>query len=160
MKFDIMPINSSYSGIDRSLTTDDFLTKKTKPYFKTLLSLYLAYLDLTCSPHTALQYDYETFCTIQSYYKQFCEYQVPCEMIVYDNTPISDIFGYNVKFLGIDIVHDMAESLLNNTDCLNVDKRLNEFGLYSVPIDITSIADDVCLGHNIWKPCWVYKVLF
>ena len=161
MRFDVVPISSDYSGVDRSLMPSDFLTPETKPYYNSLLSVYFSYLDLTCDPCKPLDYNEITFRIIQDFYKKFRENNVLCELIIFDTTPLTSTYGVPVELLGIDIVHDMAESLIsyNQQVDISIKKHLNVRGLFDDLIDANNVIDSLKDYHTIWKPCWVYKVI-
>ena len=161
MRFDIVPINSAYSGVDRSLTPNDFLTSETKPYYDSLLDMYFSYLDLTCDPCKSLDYDEKLFCRVRNFYEFFCKNHVSCELIVFDITPIDSIYGVPIKLLGIDIVRDMAESLISydqQTD-ISIKRYLNKLGLFNNLIDANDAIALLKVDDSLWKPCWVYKVI-
>lgn len=161
MRFDIVPINSAYSGIDRSLMTDDFLTPETKPHFDTLLAMYFSYIDLTCNPYESFAYDEKRFRVIQGFYEQFRKYNVACELIVYNTTPVDFVYDAPIEFLGIDIVQDMAESLIsyNQQIDISVKRYLNTKGLFDNPMATQNAMDLLKVDADVWKPCWVYKVI-
>lgn len=160
MRFDIVPINRIYSGIDRSLVPDNFLTPETKPYYDTLLDIYFSYLDLMCNPFESLAYDENLFCVLQHFYREFCAYNVSCELIVFDTIPIDYAYGFSIEFLGIDIVLDMAESLIscNHQADSSIRKCLNEMGLFDNLVDANNAINLLSIHNAGWKPCWVYKV--
>ena len=161
MRFDIVPVNGSYSGIDRALMPDDFLTPETKPYYDSLLASYFDYLDLMCNPFDILSYDEKLFHMVQKLYRDFCAHNVACELIAFDVAPIDYVHGVPVELLGIDIVHDMAESLI----CCNyqiedsVSRCLNGVGLFTNPEDASNAIDLLSANDVIWKLCWVYKII-
>lgn len=161
MRFDIVPTNKSYSGIDRSLMPNDFLTPETKPYYDTLLSVYFSYIDLMCNPCNSLDYDEKLFRVIQDFYREFCDYNVSCELIAFNTAPIDFIYGVPVELLGIDIVHDMAESLIsyNQQTDTSIKRYLNKMGLFDSLIDANNTIDLLSVDDAVWKPCWVYKVM-
>ena len=160
MRFDIAPTNRAYSGIDRSLMPDNFLTPETKPYYDTLLLTYFSYMDLMCNPYESLVYDEKLFRVIQNFYREFCAYNVSCELIAFDTVPIDCVHGVPVEFLGIDIVHEMAESLIScdHQTGNSARKYLNEVGLFDNLIDANNALDLLNVDNASWKPCWVYKI--
>lgn len=155
MKYDIASLNTPYRGMGRPLTHSDFVSEKATRNFNTLISCYFKYIALL--EHLV---DDEKFDELIEYYQLFRKYDINCEIIVYDNSPLSDVFGRNVKLLGIDIVHDMAESLLESTEELKdeVKERLNCFGLCSKLEDIEAVMRFGDCGDVVWEPCWVYHV--
>lgn len=161
MRFDIVTLNAQYRGIERPLTVGDFLTKKTKPYYSDLLTTHFEYLDLTCNPHYALPYDESTFNQLTEYYFTFQHYGVDCEMIAYDHSPIDNLFNKQIKLIGIDVTHDLAESLLEDPNNINdtIKKQLNSDGLCRELCGVDAVLNNCGCGNNIWKPCWVYKVI-
>lgn len=161
MRFDIVPTNRVYSGIDRSLMPDNFLTPETKSYYDTLLDIYFSYIDLMCNPCESLVYDEKLFYVIQNFYREFCAHNVSCELIAFDTVPIDYVHGVPVELLGIDIVHEMAESLIscNHQIDSSVRRYLNEVGLFDNLIDANNAIDLLNVDGASWKPCWVYKIM-
>lgn len=161
MRFDIMPTNRTYSGIDRALSPIDFLIPETKPYYDSLLSLYFSYIDLTCSPSQSLDDDEKSFRTVQDFYQKFCAYHVFCELIIYDTAPIDSVYGAPVTLLGIDIVKDMAESLISDHQQkgTSIEKYLNKLGLFDCLADVNTAINLLRVDDTVWKPCWVYKTM-
>ena len=156
MEFDIVSLNTSYGGMGRSVTHDDFTSKKAKKFFAELLLCYFRYIELMDSPASNL-----TFNELIKCYSQLKEYDVRCEIIVYAQQPLKDAFGKQIEFLGFDIVHDMAESLLKNSECIDevARKRLNPYGLCIDLGDVDAIIQSTDSGDVLWNPCWIYRVL-
>ena len=66
-----------------------------------------------------------------------------------------------LKLLGIDIVRDMAESLISydqQTD-ISIKRYLNKLGLFNNLIDVNDAIALLKVDDSLWKPCWVYKVI-
>ncbi len=103
MRFDLVALNESYRGIDRSLSPYDFVSKKAKKNYNELISCYFEYTELMCSPEKN-PYNSDTFNDLLEYYKKFKGYDVNCEIIVYDSEPLEDAFGKQIQLLGIDVV--------------------------------------------------------
>ena len=160
MRFDIVSINSSYSGIDRSLTTNDFLTRETKQYFDALLEMYFSYIDFTYNSES-FDYDEKHFRAVQGFYEKFRNYNVSCELMVYNTTPLESVYDVPIEFLGIDIVKDMAESLISYHQDLDISVKrcLNSRGLFDDPITAQNAIDLLKVHADVWKPCWVYRVI-
>ena len=81
-----------------------------------------------------------------------------CEVIVSDIYPLETAFDYVLDFLGIDIVHEMSESLL----CECADIKIPNFLIKMDYVTQTSVNDIVQLldnGDVKWEPCYVYKVV-
>ena len=161
MRFDIVPENNSYSGIDRSLMPDNFLTPETKQHYDTLLAIYFSYLDLMCNPNEPVCYDEKLFHLVRNFFRKFCDYNVSCEFIVFDTTPMGSVFGVSTELLGIDVVHDMAETLIDHNQLTSntIWEKLNEKGLFRNLIDAKMAIDLFGVDGSSWTPCWVYKVL-
>lgn len=155
MKYDIVSLNASYSGMGRSLSPYDFTSEKAKKDYNKIMSYYFEYINLLIKPIENNTFEQMIFlCNL------FKKFDVLCEMIVYDNFLINDAFGRTVTFLGIDVVHDMAESLLESTENIesSIRNRLNEFGLCSTLEEVDGVIKAMNHGGSIWKPCWVYRV--
>lgn len=160
MKFDIASLNTAYRGIDRALNSSDLYSKGTKEHFDELLDYYFKYLDLMYSSK-GVSYNLTTFDCLLKYYDKFRGYGVNCEMIAYDNFPIDHIFNKQIKLLGIDVVADLSESLLECPDSISEieQKCLNSFGLLRNLKDLNIVLKNSFCGDNDWKPCWVYKII-
>ena len=159
MRFDIVTLNTPYRGICRSLNTNDLLSKKAKSHYQKLLAYYFEYIDLMYSPGE-IPYDSITFNKMLEYYLKFQSYNIDCEIIAYDNMPLTNIFGNEVELLGIDVVHEFAESLLENAQDIHdiIKNHLNSFGLCRKLVDINIVLKNSLCGDIDWTPCWVYKV--
>lgn len=160
MKFDIVNFNESYRGIDRLLKSDALYSKESKGYYSKLISIYFEYLELMHAPSS--DYTFETFNKLVNYYKSFLLRRVNCEVIAFDSAPLDSVFDKKVEFLGIDITHDLAESLLFDTNSLNsiVKRTLNHNGLLHDLNDLRTVLKLCDCGVNIdWTPCWVYRVI-
>ena len=156
MRYDIVTLNSSYRGIGRSLNPNDFFSKTAREYYDELISYYFKYIELTCSPVNGY-----TFNELVEYYIRFDKFGVNCEIIVYDSEPIKDVFGRQIELLGIDVVHDMAESLLEDPASIDdtIKKQLNQFGLCKQLRDVDAVVQFGDSGNVSWIPCWVYRVI-
>ena len=160
MKFDIVSLNTFYRGIERSLSADDLLSGNAKAQYNRLANLYFRYLDIMYDSKMVL-YDIDTFSIILEYYNTFKSLGVDCEIIAYDDKPIKNAFNYTIEFLGVDVVHDFAESLLEDFNNVNtiVKKQLNSYGLLNNSDTTDIVLKNSVTGGMKWKPCWVYKVL-
>ena len=154
MKIDIVPIKENYRGIGRSLLATDLLTKKSKKDFAKLLEMYDAYLMLLEQPESQNVLE-----KLMDFEKILWQYEILCEIIAYDTKPIDSAYGYSVTWLGIDIVHDCCESLLENISDRRVQQILNKNGLYRNTADISKLLPLLDTGDVMWKPCYVYRVL-
>lgn len=155
MRYDIVRLNSSYRGIGRSLSPNDFFSKTTREYYDELISCYFEYIELMCNP-----IDVRAFNKLVEYCIKFNRLGVGCEMIVYDSEPLKDVFGRQIELLGIDVVHDMAESLLEDPAGIDdaIKKQLNKFGLCEQLRDVDAVVLSGDSGNVSWMPCWVYRV--
>lgn len=154
MKIDIVPIKENYRGIGRSLLATDLLTKKSKKDFAKLLEMYDAYLMLLEQPESQNVLE-----KLMDFEKILQQYEILCEIIAYDTKPIDSAYGYSVTWLGIDIVHDCCESLLENMSDKRVQQTLNKNGLCRNTTDISKLLPLLDTGDVMWKPCYVYRVL-
>lgn len=159
MRFDLVSRNAPYGGICRSVKPGDLLTESARNSYDALISLYFAYLDLMAHP-TRDPYNAQSFEKLIEYYTKFKELGVDCEIIAYDSRPLDDAFGRQVQLLGIDVVCDLAESLLEDPDRMNVavKERLNRFGLCRDVGDAEIVSKHSDCGDNVWTPCWVYRI--
>ncbi len=155
MIIDIVPYNSHYRGMGRNITVEHFNSKKAKKNFYQLCEQYLLYVDLFYFEKDESVLWEE----ILSFYRILIENDIDCEIIAYDNKIISDIHGYKVEFLGIDIVKEMCESLIYYSGD-NIDKNcLNKNGLCENVKDTRKIINTFNEEENDWKPCWIYKII-
>lgn len=160
MKFDIVSLNGFYRGIERSLSADDLLSGNAKSQYKRLANLYFRYLDIIYGSKIMI-YNINTFNLILEYYNTFKSLGVDCEVIVYDDKPIKNAFNYTIELLGVDVVHDFAESLLEDFNNVNtvVKKHLNSYGLLNNSDSTDVVLKNSVTGGMNWKACWVYKVM-
>lgn len=156
MRFDIVPLGKRYRGKDRCLTTDHLWTKKTRKLSEELLEEYFKYIDLYLKQYETE--DSSTFEGMLTFYRAFCMYDIPCEMMVYDKNPVMNAFGYPVELLGIDIVHDMCESLIVDNRNPVIQPWLNENGLCKTEDDVEKIISLLDCGTEGWGKCYVYRV--
>ena len=154
MKIDIVPIKENYHGMGRSLLATDLLTKKSKKDFAKLLDMYDAYIMLLEQPESQKVLE-----KLMDFEKILRQYEILCEIIAYDTKPIDSAYGYSVAWLGIDIVHDSCESLLENMSDGCVQQALNENGLCRETADIPKLLSLLDTGDVTWEPCYVYRVL-
>lgn len=153
MNYDIVPIKNHYRGMGRLLLATDLYTKQAKKEYDVLLGDYYKYLSIIQqSPSSAGLTDLVNLC------KKFLQYGIKCEMIVYDNTPIQTFFGYDLEFLGVDITHEMSESLLYECDDYGIRKFLNQNGLCATDQYLNCIVLMLDHGDVKWDPCYVYKI--
>ncbi len=153
MMFDVVPIRSSYRGMGRSLTPEDFPRKCTRKRWDKLIEDYLDYIEDTLKPESR-----ETFERMLSYCKDMKKQNISCEMIVYDSHPLESAYGYPLEFLGIDIVHEMMESLLEDGAERLPKSLLNEHLLCTDVANVPQITMLCDHGGATWLPCWVYRV--
>lgn len=153
MQYDIVPIKGMYRGMDRVLTPEDFPILKSKEEYEVLSDKYDRYLQcyLELNGSDGLR-------SLVEFYKEFKSYDVDLEIIVYDNVPIKDAYGYCIELLGIDIVHDMCESLLAQDLNPRILCLLNENGLCESEADVNKIIPFQEHGDVTWRSCYVYKV--
>ena len=153
MEYDVVPIFSAYRGMGRCLTVESFHSKKAKKNFDALLDGYFDYISELLKPACR-----ETFESMLAYCDVLKKYDVPCEVIVYDLHPLEDAYGRPLTFLGIDIVHNMAESLLESGAEVVPKQLLNENLLCYRPSDVPQVIPLCDHGGVLWQPCWVYHV--
>ena len=154
MRYDIIALGGSYLGIENCVGAMNYLSKQARKNYDKLFELYLNYLS-----NMELPFNQENFKKILTFYKALQASNVPCIVIAYDNKPLSDCYGYSIQFMGIDIVRDLCESMLSDTDFADrMISFLNQNGLcqdISFVKKILSFADT----DLKWEPCWVYQVL-
>ena len=153
MIYNVVPIRNNYRGIDRSLLATDLYNSSNKSTYNDFLNLYYKYISV-------MEQDYlETnFSWIISFYKTLEKSGVVCEVIVYDYCPLTTAYSYNLEFLGIDIVCDMAESLLCNCSEYIMQQLLNKHGLCRSLSDVEAVMPLLNQGNAQWQPCYVYSV--
>lgn len=81
-------------------------------------------------------------------------------MVQYDIYPLETAFGCVLDFLGIDIAHEMSESLLCECTDVKAQKFLNKNGLCNTETDVNNIIRLRDNGDVKWEPCYVYKVVY
>ena len=150
MIYEIVTLNNKYRGLCRVITTHDFPSRN----FKKLFSLYLDYIEFVekrINNHTFDQYMEKC--------QEFRNLGVNCELIACADKPIINFDKNKLIFLGIDVVCDIAESLLEDSDCIanEIKPYLNENGLCSDAKYVDFIINHSDIGSVEWKPCWVYS---
>ena len=153
MRCDIAPLGQKYRGIARNLTVTHFPKCKSKASFEALLEVYFNYINL-CG-----EVDQSIFINMLDCYRRFCAYGIHCEVIVYAACPIENVYGYAVELLGIDITHELCESLIADNINPNIQYLLNENGLCRTIEDLETIIPVQDHGNVDWQPCYVYSVI-
>ena len=154
MKYSIALITKKYRGMERNLMTSDFYNSKKKESYDNLLETYFSYIEeCEIQPNPSLE-------KIIAYCKKFIEHGISCEIIVYDFEPINDVIGYSLELLGIDIVHDLCESLISDEVNPKIVHLLNENGLCRTMDDVERIIPYQNHGNVKWDSCYVYKINF
>ena len=153
MRFDIAPIKGKYRGMERTIGATELWRPKTNKIYSQLLEkyfLYLRYIELC---------DDDSFKKTIDFYKELCDYDIICEVITYATHPLEQAYGYPIEFLGIDIVHDMCESLIADEINETIKHFLNENGLCDTEEDAIRIIPFQDHGNVEWIPCYVYKIV-
>ena len=152
MRYNLVPVRSTYRGMGRSLLATDLYSRNKRKYNE-LLELYYDYIVFM-----EQGYSESNFEKLISFFRTLVRSGVVCEIIVYDYCPLITAYGYNLEFLGIDIVCDMAESLL--CGCAEYVKRqlLNKHGLCASLSNVEPVMRFLNQGNVRWEPCYVYKV--
>ncbi len=154
MIYDVVPIKGRYRGMGRLLSGVPY-TKRTKKEYYGLLNMYLDYLtELEQEPSKEGLIKLINFCD------ELLGREINCEVIAYEEHPIENAFGYALELLGIDIVHDMCESLLSECVEYKVLQVLNENELCVSEEDVLKLVPLLDHGGVEWRPCYVYKVLY
>ena len=153
MRYDLVPIKGKYRGMGRSLLATDLLKLKSSRESELLLAEYFEFLEYSQKLNKIF------FEKTIDFYEVLKEHNIPCEIIAYDDEVIKDVFGYSIEFLGIDIVHDMCESLISDELNPCIEKWMNINGLCSTEEVIEEVISYQDHGGVEWKPCYVYKVL-
>ena len=138
----------------RLLLATDLYTEQTQKNYHFILDKYYEYL-LNVQQYPSK----DGLIELIDLYKEFSKCEIKCEVIVYDITPIETAFGYALDFLGIDIVHEMSESLLCECTDHKIREHLNENGLCSSELYLSSIVPLLDHGNVKWEPCYIYKVM-
>ena len=155
MVYDIVPIKNNYRGMERLLLATDLYTKQSRKEYDVLLNKYYDYISIVLQKPSR-----DGLIGLIDLCKEFSKYEFNCEVIVYDIVPIVTAFGYTLDFLGIDIVHEMSESLLSECTDYEVKKYLNKNGLCNSERCLSSIIPLLDHGDVKWDPCYVYKVKY
>lgn len=134
MLYDVVPIQTRYRGIGRCLDGADFYPNESKKEFSQLLDQYAQSLDQWQNPPS--QQGLAKLMELCSLLRQF---HFPCEVIVYDSTPLERAYGYGLEFLGVDVTHNLEESLLYGEVPNEVEEFLNEHGLCPRTEDVARI---------------------
>ena len=156
MWFDIVSLKKHYRGVDRTLLTKDLATKKTKKQFSTLLNIYFEYIDLTCNMKPTKEILSRLVCIVNL----FRSYDINCELIAYDYNYSRSVFDYSLEFLGIDIVHNMCESLLSDEVSSSISNMLNPNGLCNNEKEIKDIIRCLDTENLEWKAAYIFRVSY
>lgn len=139
----------------RVLLATDLYTKQSKAKYDFLLNKYYEYLSIVQQCPSK-----EGLIILIDLCKIFLKYNINCEVIVYDTIPMKNAFGHSLEYLGIDVVHEMSESLLSECVTHKIRKHLNENGLCTSEQYARSIVPLLDHGNVNWEPCYVYSVKF
>lgn len=153
MRIEVVPVCSSYRGIGRCFTPQLFCSNRPRREMDKLLEMYFEYISNALRPASQEILDY-----MLCYCNRLKEHNIPCEVIVFDTQPIESVYGRKFSFLGIDITHEMAESLLENATETLISKFVNEHFLCAKASDIAQVIELCDHGGATWLPCWVYHV--
>ena len=160
--YDISYWNQKYKGVMNELNFKSYPYKKDQKY-KKFLETESVYFNKVFDCDLTKENSFKIFIKYYHIFRE--EFNIPCEIIAFDTTPIANVFGYSVELLGIDIVNvsndTILDSLLEDEDCLHTNIRylLNENGLCRTVDDIEKILPWQNLGDLKWEPCYVYRVL-
>lgn len=152
MRFAIVLIKGKYRGMEREV--DIPWNSKTKKTYYQLLEKYFLYIELKCWS----DYNADSLEKMIAFYNELCAYEINCEVIGYANEPLEQVCGYSVDLLGIDIVHDMCESLISDEINPQIAHLLNENGLCDTEVDVERIIPFQDHGNVEWLPCYVYRI--
>ncbi len=153
MRYDLVPIKGKYRGMARSLLATDLLNSKNRNKFEDLLEEYYEFLEY------GQEISKQAFERVVAFYNVLKSYGITCEVIAYDENVLESIFGYSIEFLGLDIVHDMCESLIESELNSYVEKMINQNGLCRTESAVREIIPYQEHGGVEWKPCYIYKVI-
>ena len=157
MEFNIGSRTSKYRGVENVLLDSDFTkNKKRKKYDLEFYFLYIDAIEVLYKDDYKEEYD--LFNRIVYLNNILKGKGIDCELAVMDVKPIKNVYGYAVDFLGIDIVFDMAESLLENVENEYIRGFLNENGLCPDTKNIDKIIEVSDTGKYEVFPVYVYSV--
>lgn len=154
MKYDVVPLVCGYRGMGRSLSPVDFRSPVAKENFDILIEEYFKYISITTEAESK-----EMFDRLVIYYKSLLQFEVPCELIVFDSRPLQTAYGHALDFLGIDISNDLTESLLEVDWRKLPPEILNDNMLLVSEADVFKAIQLCHHGGYDWLPCWVYRVI-
>ena len=131
--YDISYTFQKYRGVMNLLDVENYPYKKDKKRFKEFRNLEGMYFEEVCDIDLREE---STFKKFKKYYHIFRdELKIPCEMVAFNTSPVEHVFGYQVEFLGFDIVNTcegaILETLLEDYDYIhpNTINLLNKYGL-------------------------------
>lgn len=154
MKYDIASIKGMYRGMARSLLATDMITVKGKKHFDFLLDMYYKYIS-----YIEKVENQQIFEELIKFYVSLLKHDVNCEMIAYDTKPLKTVYGYSIEFLGIDIIHDECESLLEIKENHVGDQFLNRNGLCNNKRDAINLTSLLDHGDVNWIPFYIYRIV-
>lgn len=154
MKYEVVPIGLKYRGVGRSLSPTDFNSPAAKKNFDFLVEEYYKYISISLQPESKEKFD-----RLVVYYKSLLEFDISCELIVFDVCPLVTAYGHPIEFLGIDLANDFSESLLEFGHRKLPSAILNDNMLLTHESDAIKAIPLCNHGGYTWLPCWVYKVI-
>lgn len=159
MNYDLATNKKKYKGCERSVSCYDF-DRYPKKKFNFLFEINEKFMEELVIPYSD-HITEEGLEKLLYYYRIYRENDVDCEVIVFDKEPINEaIFPYKTELLGIDIVDECFESLLEGCEPYdNISKYLNGNMLCDSVDVIPDILSRVETGYKQWGPCWVYRLV-
>ena len=151
----IASIKGKYRGMERIIDSGDLYLPETKKAYDTIIEEYFMFLV----QETENSHNEEFLKKEIEYAAKLKGYGIKCEVIVYSDTMLSCYCGYELGLLGIDIVHDMCESLLSKADSPFMEQFVNENGLCDTVEAAETIIPFLDHGEVLWEPCFVYKIM-
>lgn len=156
MKYHVITPERSYYGLDSYVELEClFKAKRKKTDEDTLLEIYfdtIKCIDLEEQNKTGF------LKAVQICYR-LKEYDIPSEVLVYDDISIQDAYGYKIEWLGFDVSYDLCESLIEYASETKAAEFLNEYGLCKTVEDVEAVIPLLENAGLEWKPCYVYRVL-
>ena len=107
--YEIMALQNEFRGMERAICLDDLPLNKRNS--KELLQIYLDYEECL-APIYGTSHTIEDLRKLEIFCAKLHQYNVLCELVAYDNEPITNIDGYEIEFLGIDFEIDGVEGIL------------------------------------------------
>lgn len=151
---ELVPIDGRYRGNERALSDSWIWKTENVDRCEYLLERYFS-----CPIGACDGFSKPVLLKLIEVCDEFQNYDCACEIMVTADMPMETFFNYPLEFLGIDIIYDGTESLLEYK-AEEVRQFLNENDLCSTIGTADMVVAKLALDGLNWEPSYVYKVAY